>query len=498
MSVEQPPIFAVRTKGQVWTPSWVADGMATLLKSRLDGEVLDPAVGPGALVSACNRLVRDKLKITAYEIDAAVLASDHSEVEFKSSDFYKLYLQNYLEHTSGEKFSAIIANPPYLRHHKIPLELKEKCKKITQEVLGISIDARAGLHVYFLVKAISDLKPNGGLVFIVPSDTFEGIFAEKLWTAIATKYRIDGIITMSSEVSAFPGLDTNAVIVAISKSNPELNLLWAKWSGSKSSDFANSVEIGFHGNLPEAEKLGLTCAYVPITEAIRRGFTRSQSEPTVEGIPFINIARVVRGIATGGNDFFVFTKKRIQEVGLRETSFVRTLMRVRDLPESGLTIEDLDQLDQKGRPTFLLSIDHKTEFYPELNEYIKSGEILGLHTKPLVSARKFWYFMEKRKPVPILFAYLGRQHIRFTKVNVDIQPLTCFLCIYPNQDVASDSLVLALNHPATINELTKVGKSYGNGSIKVEPGGLRKLIIPWDAIRDSKIRVPNLDNLKLF
>jgi hypothetical protein len=36
----------------------------------------------------------------------------------------------------------------------------------------------------------------------------------------------------------------------------------------------------------------------------------------------------------------------------------------------------------------------------------------------------------------------------------------------------------ALNHKDTLENLKFVGKSYGSGAIKVEPGNLKKLVIP--------------------
>ena len=153
MTILTPNIEAIRTKGQVWTPSWVADAMAVILRSKLTGEILDPAVGPGALLAACKRLSESDLKVTAFEIDESVLAGDHSETEFAKSSISNLFIESFLEDFSEKKFSAIIANPPYLRHHKIPTALKYRCKEITQKVLGISIDARAGLHIYFLIQA---------------------------------------------------------------------------------------------------------------------------------------------------------------------------------------------------------------------------------------------------------------------------------------------------------------------------------------------------------
>lgn len=485
----KPTLESVRSMGQVWTPSWVADAMATYLKGSFHKGVLDPAVGPGALVAACKRFSNDLPPVDAFEIDMNVLSSNHSENTFAKDDFRNMYIESFLLSNREEKYANIIANPPYLRHHKMPSELKELCKEITQKLLGITIDARAGLHVYFLLKALSQLEIDGKLVYLLPADVFEGVFAEKLWSAINAKFRIEGILTFSKDRMAFPGVDTNAVIIMIANAKPIEKMLWGQWNGEIEKNFAKSVDFALGGNFVDAQKLGLKSLQVPISQAIGRGFTRSQEGETVEGVPFVEIATAVRGIATGDNDFFVFTRKRMKQFGLREETFVRTIMRVRDLPDSGLCAEDLEELDSNGRPTYLLSIDSETSIYPELLEYLKSGEATGVNQGALVSARKTWYFMEKRKPVPILFAYLGRRNVRFTRVNTVIQPLTGFLCVYPLAHIDADQLAVALNHPSTILELSKVGKSYGDGAIKVEPGGLRKLVVPWDAIYAAKLEV---------
>ncbi len=464
--------------------------MAALLGGHLSGKILEPAVGPGALLAACRRLQSGKLDVTAYEIDEKVLGSSNGDLEYMQSEITDLRIQNYLESPAMASFSAIIANPPYLRHHKISPEIKALCKDITFRTLGISIDARAGLHIYFLIKALEDLAENGRLVFLMPADTFEGVFAEKLWSAISKNYRIDGVITLSSEVAAFPGVDTNAVIVSITKSEPTKQMLWCKWRGKDPIIFADSISYSFQkrssGNADDLE-----CIEVDISNAIKRGFTRSQTEEETDGLPFSNFAKTMRGIATGENDFFVMTKKRLNELGLDESNFVRTIMRVKDLPKSGLNLGDLEDLDAMGRPTYLLSINQDSEINLELSKYLKYGEELGIHKRALVSARKNWYFMEKREPVPILFAYLGRRNVRFTLVETEIQPLTGFLCIYPLKGVDAEKLVQALNHPSTIKELSKVGKSYGDGAIKVEPGGLRKLVIPFEALKHAGIKTIN-------
>ena len=484
---KKPTISDVRTKGQVWTPRWVADGMAEYLSLSLPGKVLDPAVGPGALLASIRDLNLGRIEYSAYEIDKTVLASHHTPDSFASSQIKSLICRSFLTESSENLVDAVIANPPYLRHHLIPAELKNKCKAICETTLGLSIDARAGIHVYFLVKALSHLAKNGRLAFLVPADTFEGVFASPLWTAIANKYAIDGILTFGSESAAFPGVDTNAAVVFISNRSPSENMVWMKWSGAPNISLASYIRKVFRDGKVRSDKY-MTIESVDIRNAILRGMTREQMAPAVDGVPFTSIATSLRGIATGSNEFFLMTRSQIESRNLDLEHFVRTVARVRDVNSDVLTQKDLDKLDMEGRPTFLLSLDKSSKMTKHLKRYLDLGIELGVSDGALVKSRSSWYFMEKREPVPILFCYLGRRNQRFIHTKCDVRPTTGFLCVYPKEGIKANLLHKALNHGSTLEQLSLVGKSYGDGAIKVEPGGMRKLVVPYEALDFAGIK----------
>jgi adenine-specific DNA-methyltransferase len=154
-----------------------------------------------------------------------------------------------------------------------------------------------------------------------------------------------------------------------------------------------------------------------------------------------------------------------------------------------VTQETLAVLREKGRPTLLLSLSSDPfENYPEsLKKYLLHGEKLGLPQRPLISQRKPWYKTEIRSVPPFLFAYLGRRNIRFIRNTAKIIPLTGFLCVYPKSEEKEfvERLWKILNHPDTIGNLALIGKSYGDGAIKVEPRALEKLPIPDSVIKES-------------
>lgn len=76
-----------------------------------------------------------------------------------------------------------------------------------------------------------------------------------------------------------------------------------------------------------------------------------------------------------------------------------------------------------------------------------------------------------------MFAYLGRRNARFIRNTARIVPLTSFLCIYPKNDEHVEQIWKILNHPDTMTDLPKIGKTYGDGAIKVEPRLREKLPI---------------------
>lgn len=482
-----PNVTDVRTKGQVWTPRWVADAMAVYLGSHSSKSVLDPAVGPGVLLVAAKKEAKSLKTVIGYEIDQAVLSEESTDSGFAKSDFTDLRISDFIADESKFEVDAVIANPPYLRHHKIPAEVKIRCQQIVQETLGIRIDARAGLHIYFLVKALSHLKSGGRLSFLVPADTFEGVFSKPLWLAIAKRFHIEGILTFDPKAAAFPGVDTNASIVFIEKSKPTGDFTWLRWFGEDPSQLSQAVRFGLAQKSEMSEPLGLEATQVSLEVAIATGFTRLHTTEPLGGTPLNDFATMMRGVASGSNEFFLMTKARLTELDLSEDLFVRTIPRVRDANTTVVTLDFLNQLDSSGRPTYLLSVDQDTEINGALKAYLDIGEDLGVNNGALVSMRKNWYYMEKRKPVPILFAYLGRRNNRFIDAQTDLTPLTGFLCVYPKPGIDKQKLLRALNHPSSIQELSRIGKSYGDGAVKVEPGGLRKMILPLDALMESDL-----------
>ena len=475
-----PEREALRKKGQFWTPQWVAEAMVAYVVAKGKDTVFDPAVGGGAFLLAARTLSHELGRAIAFsgaEIDPCAL-KEALDSGVSEGDLANVTIGDFLATPASTRLSGIVANPPYIRHHRLSPEKKAGLRAYGASIIGEPLDGRAGYHVYFLLKALQLLEAEGRLAFIMPADTCEGVSAPILWRWITSHYHLEAVITFAPDATPFPGVDTNPLDFFIRNSAPEKHLLWVRCNQPEGQDLKAWALRG-----PKAAKFpSLDIIRRELREALGSGLSRPPIEDAARGPELRQFARIMRGIASGANDFFLFTRERAVELGLPQEFLLPAIVRTRDVPGVELTRELLDRLDAEGRPTLLLSLDGRPleQFPQHMREYLEKGEKEGISIGILVKTRQPWYRMETRKVPPFLFAYLGRRNARFVRNAAGVVPLTGFLCVYPRRQDAAflSKLWQALSDPRTIANLVMVGKSYGDGCIKVEPRPLERLMIP--------------------
>jgi hypothetical protein len=473
----------LREKGQFWTPNWIAEAMIAYVSKNAD-LVFDPGVGRGVFYTALEKVAPNK-SFFGIDIDPEIIGDARREGIFgKDAD---LEVRDFILNPPEKLFKAIVANPPYIRHHRLSREQKDEFRKISLINLGNTLDGRAGLHIYFLIQALSLLDKNGRLAFIMPADTCEGVFSNKLWGWISKKFCIDGVVTFDHKATPFPGVDTNAMIFLIRNERPQEKLKWLKCLVPQSKELFEYLKNDLIG---EGYK-DLKIYDRNLVEALSTGLSRLPRADHDFEYTLADFAHVMRGIATGANEFFFLTRERAKEVGISGDFLLPAVGRTRDAEGAYLTKETLVKLEAKGRPTLLFFPNgSRWEDMPKsVKNYIREGEKLGFSKRTLISTRQPWYKMEIREVPMFLFAYLGRRNARFIKNDAGIVPLTGFLCVYPlsNNEEYTKKLWLILQHPDTISNLQLVGKSYGSGAIKVEPRSLERLPINSKLIRELGI-----------
>ncbi len=439
--------------------------------------LFDPAVGPGTFFAAA-REAGFAGEFHGFELHSNAFA-DCWKLGLQPDDFRHVQMADFISSSLEEKSPAIVSNPPYIRHHRLTQDQKLELKQLAHRHLGFSLDGRVGLHVFFLLKCLTQLAPGGRLAFLLPADVCEGISSSIFWNRICQQYRLIAALTFADDAAPFPTVDTNAMVFLFTQEKPLENFLWLRVCKRHGEAIATALE-------ERKSSSAVSLHHRKLAEALKTGLSRPPRAQNNFGTPLSHFAKVVRGIATGDNEFFFLTREQLRSHGLPEKFFRRAVGRTRDCPGARVTAADLVRLEASGRATWLLNLaDDGSETLPtSLQTYLKFGEQAGLPEKALIKTRRPWYKMEKRTPPPILFAYLGRRDCRFLLNEANIVPLTGFLCVYPwdTTSAGAKKLWRALNHPETLANLSFVSKSYGGGALKTEPRQLDQLEIPQSVL----------------
>ena len=519
------PQDARRTLGQFWTPAPIAEFMTQWVVQEPDDRVLDPAFGSGVfLLAAIKRLITlGQLQIAASRQVAGVELSPlaflmgaanvllhypQARPSLQLGDFMVPWrepleilrepsavytaealqmalpgLEPNVPATFPGCFDAIVCNPPYTRHHRLPEAYKATWSAQMEQQFGLRLSRFSSLFAYFFVQATRMLKPTGRMAFITPAVVFEASYSRQVKEFILRYLWLQAIITFHESLSVFEGVDTAACITLLKgqEASPVEQVIHAEvseWPGV--DELLGAVNKGNAARYP----WGTVSLITPQELQPRRKWTVIPREnnrfDSKRFVPLAQIARIVRGIATGANNFFVLSDAEVKEWGLDPCNLRPVLTKNREASGYVFGQDDFERLGREGKKRWLLYLTSPVLPGTAEERYVRYGETLGLHTRSLVQTRSRWYKMEQREPAPIYFTYLSRKKSRFIYNRAGVLALNVFLCIYPEPAIAQNeaalkALLAVLNALVSKEALRYVGRCYGGDTIKLEPRELDRL-----------------------
>lgn len=380
-------------------------------------------------------------------------------------------------------FDAIVCNPPYTRHHHLPEVYKSSWAAAMKREYGIQLSRFSSLFAYFFVQATRMLAPRGRMAFITPAVVFEASYSRQVKAFIRQQLHLRAIVTFDETLSVFEGVDTAGCITLVEGPGTPAGdtftaILVRKWPGAEPVLQAIEQRDAVTAEWGTSRKVDLS-ELEPRRKwtIVGRENGRFDDERFV---PLSDIARIMRGIATGANDFFVLSDSKVAEWDLEQANLRPVLTKTREAPGYVFSQADFDRLGREGKKRWLLYLTEPvTPGTPEAR-YIQDGEACSLHERSLVKTRSFWYAMERRDPAPIYFTYLSRKRSRFIYNQANVLALNAFLCIYPIPAIRRDetmlkALLAVLNSLVAKDSLRYVGRTYGGNTIKVEPREMDRL-----------------------
>ena len=293
--------------GQFLTPPEIALEMAKVVKEYFpitSGDIRfgDPAIGTGTFF----RVV--KIVFSNYKIESSIGIDIDKEIVSTTRTIWgtrglKIFIGDYLLKFKKyfTKRNIILCNPPYLRSQMIPINKRVKYKNIIQKDLGIKVDGRSGLFIYFILHAHNSLEENGLAAWLIPSEWMENDYGRILRKYLTEKVELLRIHKYDPNEIQFENVIVSSTFILYRKKKPNIN---------------NNVKISYHQTIYNPE----TIEEITIGElSLLNKWRRSQINTKIimqNHKPLDHYFSIKRGVATGANDYFIIENKNIKKYGI--------------------------------------------------------------------------------------------------------------------------------------------------------------------------------------
>ncbi len=218
-------------------------------------------------------------------------------------------------------------------------------------------------------------------------------------------------------------------------------------------------------------------------------------------VPFSTYAKVVRGIATGSNEYFTFNSSKAKEFKIEGQYLLPCICSAKDAKTSFFTTQNFEELKQNDKPVFLFNAQNSIE--KSIKSYIQKGEEEEINKRFLTASRTPWYSLESRKPAPIWVSVFNRTGLRFIRNEANISNLTSYHCIYPKQTSLFSGIDIDLLFAYLLTDTAKQifednSRQYSNGLQKFESNDLNKGMILDLGLLDQRTENQILDLFKEY
>lgn len=459
--------------GQFFTPFQMAHFMAKWITSNPHcNTILDPAVGLGIFLRAVLQDTNQQYELIGYDIDPQILK--RAKALFKDYDDNQLKLshRDYLCNDWNDKYDGIICNPPYQRFQNY-LQRPEMLAEF-QTRLGITLSGLTNLHTLFLLKSIHQLSDNGRAAYLMPSEFLNADYGVFIKKHLIKHQSLRFVIVFDFNENLFANAITTTCILLFD--NHQQNAV--EFLPLKSLDNLANLERQLF-SYPNIKTTGKTICYQDLDENLkwRTYYQKSQGNQYKNLVPLSTYGKVIRGIATGDNNYFTFNAQKQQQFEIANQYLWPCLTKANQASSSFFTTTNFEQLRLRGKHVYLLNVAQLTD--PAIKRYIQTGEQQGTHQKYLTSHRKPWYTLENRPPAPILVTVFNRNGLRFVRNEANVRNLTCFHGIYLDMFALAkiDILMAYLMTDIAKAIFNDHRREYGDGLEKFEPNDLNQSLV---------------------
>lgn len=468
-----------KLRGGFYTPPELTEFLSDWAIQQRTSRVLEPSCGDGAFLPAIRHRLVELGKSRSVEVVGAEWNLDEANAALGRMRVLDLegtvvpgdYFGSVCSTLNGQRFDAVVGNPPFLRFQYFPEVQRETAFELMRS-LGMRPNKLTNAWVAFVAVAASQLTEHGRLAMVVPAELLQVTYAAELRRYLASSFRRITLVTFTELV--FAGVEQEVVLLLAQRDDEGpcgIRILQLDRLGDLETVDLDDAKSGLplDHSTDKWTQYFLTSAEFELVNSIR-------ANPRIPRLG--ELGHVDVGVVTGNNDFFVLDPNSIWAHNL-ESYLIPAIHRSSQL--KGLALDENDWLTgaklRGGRKLLAVTADQVPS--QALREYIEVGEQAGVHTGYKCRIRKQWHVVPSTGRPD---AFMLRQIYESPRLSINSVGATSTDTVHRvrlKQDVDGRRLAASFHSNLTFAFAELFGRSYGGGVLELEPSEAERLPVAY-------------------
>ena len=451
------PASVRRETGSTYTPWDIVMSMVREAADSCDPDIIvDCGCGSGRFALAAA-LVFPHAKVYAVDSSSRACAMCAENVSRHGlADRVKVVCSSFMDFSLPSDRGKVlwIGNPPYVRHHQIDAEDKDRFKWVADS-MHLPASGLAGLHIHFIAHIARQWQEGDFGMLVTSAEWMDVNYGSFVRGLLTDRLPLVALRLFDRSVRLFEGTDSTAVIFS----------------------FSDARRSSARVTLPDGETLDIPIGMLKASPRWSQSILRPKSVADVHPadlVPLGSIASVHRGVVTGNNKFWVRSGNDLD--GIPATLTVPVVSHAREIMDGCVA------KGQAGTLSRLITLPNNLETLSgndlqAAKRIFAEGTRRGIDQGYVARSRRCWWSITPSAPPAIMMTYMARRSPKFVRNDLNLSMLNVVHGIYPKQELsdrALSRLITYLNNNVSMDD----GRIYCGGLAKFEPKEAEALLVP--------------------
>jgi adenine-specific DNA-methyltransferase len=481
----QPDTAVLRkARGAFFTPTPIAEYVATWAVRSLEDTVLEPSCGEAAfLLAAADRRAKlaaadgtpmNTAKLFGVELHAVsaatargLLAATGDAAEVVSGDFF--------EFSREGTFDAVVGNPPYVRYQDFAGATRAASRAAALRG-GVPLTGLASSWAAFTVHAAMQLKTGGRLGLVLPAELLTVNYASEIRRFLMERFATVDVVLFTERV--FPEV-LEEVVLLLADGHREGPADHISFYQARNADDLADLSVAREWTPKHPNERWASALIPPAALSTYAGVLADGAYSALDVWGDTTL-----GMVTGNNKYFALSTARVRQLGLAQSDVIRlSPPGSRHLRGLSFSTAALNALERSGSAVWLFRPPREPS--RAARAYIAAGETAGVDRAYKCMVRTPWWRVPLVRPADLLLTYMNADTARITTNSATAHHLNSVHGVYLRPDmraIGRSLLPIASLTTLTLLGAEVVGRAYGGGMLKLEPREADVLPVPSPAV----------------